>query len=370
MQHLVDCRFSDNYQCSDKALDVAGSVAYGGAVYFASSTNYVEYVEQPPLFEYVLFEGNQCRGNHAVNNSGGTYAGDGGGAVYGSEYGTAMTFRHCEFVANSITNCTGYGNAGYNHYAHGGAVFTRGDFAAEDCVFTNNAGLTFGGTVFAGSATGGIRRCTFAGNYQCVPTGFANDSFCGISAGTVYFNLADFSNIVENCVFDGNVLYGRQGGAICQNAASTLVMSDTVIRDNLNYKGKDEAIAGAAVYVNNASSVALIDRCSFIGNRTEHYNLAQGGGLYLAGSGHVRNSLFDGNVVTNEANAAKNCGQGGGIFAAQAIEVSNCTFVNNVARYVGGGLYLGGKRRLASDGTVDFGCYQLTVTPGLIMIVR
>ena len=330
IQRMVDCKFIDNEQ-------KGGSGSYGGAFYYASDPGNTEYAECPPVFERTEFINNRSSGNRNNNNSGGAH-GDGGGAVYANSSTAQLAFKGCNFLYNSTTNCV---STNYNHYTHGGCIFSRGYIAAEDCLFKGNAGYTFGGTIYAFGVTGGLRRCTFANNYMRHPKGFG--AFYNIARGTVYIDAgsAGKTNVVEDCVFTNNVVCGGAGGGLMVRNGILELRGCTFV-DNLNSKDTNDGTGGSAVNL-EAAVTARIDRCAFVRNRTEHYDSANGGGLCFSGTGYVRNSLFMDNLVTN-FNQSSTSGSGGGVYAANnPMEFTNNTFVRNRAgNYVGGGLRLMG----------------------------
>lgn len=330
-QHLVDCRFVENIQTN-------GNSAGGGAIAYSGREIYAEYAECPPLAEDCHFVSNKCVGTHSVNNTGGTVYYDGGGAVFGENTDAQLSFRRCRFVANETTNIV---IGAFNHATVGAGVFSRGAVKAEDCVFERNAGFTFGSAIFAGCVTGGLRQCTFRENVLRAPSNVVkNSGWYGRSSGTVYLNSAGVTNVIENCTFLTNTVFGGDGSAVFVKAG-TLQMTGCRMEGNLSLDDEHQNYVGGAVTVESAAGLGM-DRCAFVRNRTEHYNAAAGGGLVLRGGGSVRNSLFQGNVATNAATPIKTTGWGGGAYATDnPVEFSNCTFVGNVARYLGGGLKVG-----------------------------
>lgn len=224
----------------------------------------------------------------------------------------------CGLVTNGIMNCTFHGNSVSNDFtntsllgtnscvARGGAVAlfrgTNGSLldypqVVSNCTFTANVAYgQFGSAILGRNVNMEIYDCTFSANTQAVSKVTAQGGAIASShltgAGTTS------TNLVERCVFDGNV------GATGPGAVATPGSTKLTLRDCLFVNNRNEANQGGAM----SSSYALrAENCTFARN----YAATYGGGIALKataayGSG-ITNCLF----VLNEAGAPSTYAKGG-----------------------------------------------------------
>jgi MYXO-CTERM domain-containing protein len=127
-------------------------------------------------------------------------------------------------------------------------------------------------------------------------------------------------------VFSNTAAQGGGGVAV----AGALVMSDSVVRDNVA-AGGGEVFGGGGIFLSASGSLTLTD-AGISDNSTD----GRGGGLFLGASAEP--AVLRG--ITVQGNAAVT---GGGIYAAAALFVDDATVAENTARggpeLVGGGLH-------------------------------
>lgn len=220
---------------------------------------------------------------HVLSN---TAAGDGGGV----------------YVSGDLTLTDGILQNNRSTGGVGGALRSIGAVAVTGTQFLDNVSQGDGGAMHAlVSAT--LTEVVFENN-RCLAA--------SCDGGALYaFSRADISSadVISNTA-------GDQGGGVA--AAGSVVVTDTVLQDNLTVSG-----VGGGLFV---QGIAEINDTLFLSN-TAHSN---GGGLYALAAVTLTNSLIQGNQST--------LGRGGGLAAAGAFVLNNARFIENNA-LEGGGLY-------------------------------
>ena len=291
----------------------------------------------------------------------------GGGACYGGQY-YGCTFEGNKILSpgghqgfggaiaspNYVSNCTFVANWASHR---GGAIGFDGQqdpSAAQmklwivDCAFTNNTAGAGGGGCYGGSVSncfftgvnghngsrGGGTYSSYVWNSRFIGNIMTNDShWVGGAAGAYgrFYNCYFASNVVisvgshqayggalqqpsyvSNCVFVANGAHHR-GGAVCSDETSTsagkpgsMLIVDSYFTNNWT--------------VNDAAAIhgATISNCVISGSLSK--TGGSGGGAWNT---HSYNTLFIGNVISNDAaSAVGGAGQSGG-FAV------NCVFRDN-----------------------------------------
>ena len=296
-----------------------------------------------------------------------------GGAVYQYTDPVFVVFSNCQFRANA--DYTVSENKSINIQGGGGAVYAQPSSRFEDCLFEGNVTLNRGSAIYGG-VTGGVYRCTFAGNRAHHPAKGIVDNLEGETEGTTAYMACGtvcLSTVpddgwceIADCVFTNNVVFGLSGSAVYQEIGS-LRMARCSVVDNLLTNSVDGTAAfnyGAAVYFCNntknatdRSSDIEMDRCVFVGNRgtgmTTANNSYVRGTLQLysrhtegtGGTAHfggwVRNTLFARNAMHDlNPNMPQGRSQGGAVFVSNhPIAIENCTFADNACDGNGDGVF-------------------------------
>ena len=277
-------------------------------------------------------------------------------------------FVNCEFSDNEF-KVNGSMSGSQGNY-EGGALYSPGNVFVEGCGFTNNLIIGHGGA-FAGSSTGGIRRCSFVGNKAWCNSNLDKRDGAG---GAIFFYSAvggvhrnpdgsPLVNVVEGCEFVSNSVCGSGGSAISvMQQGLRLVDSTFVGNTTVATNGNGFVYTGAVAFDNYQTKNCKgydyadnlmpfeIDRCKFVGNG----GIVRGGaialgvnglnakGLYQC-EGSIRNCFFKDNFVTNRFYSGKSQrdSNAGAIYVGtQRVDIANCTFVGNTAEKQAGAIYL------------------------------
>ncbi|MCP4138640.1 MAG: tandem-95 repeat protein [bacterium] len=292
-----------------------------------------------------------------------------------SETNIEMTVSHCTFIDNSAVFENGgaiYSSESAlqisdssfknSNGSKGGAIYSeKGSMRIEDCQFENNGG-SMGGAIY----------CDLSN--EVIITGCAFNKNSAISGGAI-FNNENSTNktMIENCTFSENksismdTNYG--GGAIFNNSLGVLYVSgstfslnnakpyvpDTGSAVGNGYGGAihtigiasiidcsfslNESLYGAGIYI-GAGNVASVRNCSFVENsatnagyETDYSTAGEGGAIYVKGSPEIINSIFIGNIATQN---------GGALYNAESSNPSiyNCTMsLNNAVGGSGSGIF-------------------------------
>ena len=300
----------------------------------------------------------------------------------------------------------------------------RGDHVVEDCAFVSNRVCGVGGSaIMASSGAVSIRRCAFTNNVVTTTNNYDNAGICG----TVAFNAQNSYGVdnacklaqyrirfrIEDCAFVGNEGMKNGGAITVVDAWQTNLVDGTVVAtlgtvrnclfvtNSCAQRLTTASGNGGAICIGEKPTVA-IENCTFVGN-----DAAQKGGAVYQGSSYnssVTNCVFYGNTDANAGtstddlylsnNAKLNIGHCFAKSGGQLTDNVNGCIVKDenpfrsddhtdlaMKKDYGAGVGLplgwmvgardlGGKPRLAKDGTVDFGCYQFWRKPGLLLFVQ
>ena len=397
-----------------------GKSSQGGAIFLGGTA-------APTLDSDVL------SGNQAVGDANGNAL---GGAVYTAP-GTSLTIDNTSFV-NNQTNGT--------NNSFGGALVNAGTLTITGATFTGNAALgsttiiygsspggslggaignldgatatitlsTFTGNQALGNGTGDagggaicnqdvyvfpftgsgitctLSQCTFANNTATGGSNAADGAVGGAIEDQPGVNLA-----VRNCSFIGNQANSGGGtngggGAIDNNPADTVTMSDSQFIDNSGI-GSGVGALGYAGAVDNVQTMTIAN-CLFTGNRAMGGPMADGvhtvgqaeGGALFGGLGlitgvtpilTISNSIIAGNEAIGGSGgnntvlfSGTDAAFGGGIFnlAGGTLNVAGCTITVNQA--IGGatasgyGAYASGGGIANQQGTLNLRIAQSAPT--------
>ena len=218
--------------------------------------------------------------------------------------------RSC-LLANNTT--VGEGGGLYiNSQSYPGSIIL-----VTNSFFTGNMAAGVGGAVAVRAAdTGGgilVKGCFLANNSS------------GSEGGAIYANNEAYPGngiVITDCTFTNNSGPGGGGAVSVRAGANRAAFVNCVFIQNQVSGGG--AGGGARVYANSS-----FDGCLFRGN-----NSINGGGLWLGGSGALRNCVFTGNFSGN---------WGGGASIDADLLAQNCIFVFNALAggNLGSGVHLG-----------------------------
>ncbi|KAK7237897.1 hypothetical protein SO694_00022474 [Aureococcus anophagefferens] len=120
-----------------------------------------------------------------------------------------------------------------------------------------------------------------------------------------------------------------------------LTLDGLVLKNGLADDSSSPSIHGGAAYVASGGSLAL-HNCTLVSNRalrSDPGGVANGGGIYAAGSLTTTDCLFSGNFADGPD---LNWGYGGAVFAAGGWSATRCAFTDNIGDYQGGAVFVGG----------------------------
>lgn len=184
-------------------------------------------------------------------------------------------------VVKGFTIMNAYSTNNVDGIAGGGVLLYSGTL--RNCHITTNVGVYGGGVQITG--VGSIYDCIISSNSSTTSAGLGGGLY---STGR--------SNIINNCVFIGNVVGNRGGGMFLHGVSASDNRAHTVIN------------------------------CVFIGNRAGTGDYTFGGGVLVSGANNTfRNCVFDGNTDSSTFNSA------GGVmlYTASNTKIQNCTFARN-----------------------------------------
>ena len=296
-----------------------------------------------------------------------------GGAIYGVD-DSVLTVRDCVFEQN----CASRDGA----QPSGGAIYTEGDLAVEDCSFTEQSsnygqrgtamnlavvgtevdpctvsvsGSTFQGhNQLAGYDEG--RAAAFYGQYVDATISNCTMSDFDMAGNVTYFggliSVDDGDLTVAECTLDDCISSGRMSGAGISHRWGTLTVTDTTIQ-NCRLEADREG-KGAGIYHTDGSMV--VRNSTIQGNYGQSGNnyYPHGGGIYCGVNSDlvVVDSCINSNESHNTSGGVGNRNNlGGGVYYAPGSSsytgrFDNVTFTGNmvtgpfdptVAREDGGG---------------------------------
>ena len=330
------CTFYGNRAGFDKTLLQGSESLNGGAISFERTpTGKVNVVS------HSRFERNSVRGT-------------GGSAIFVSQ--GDLRLENCDFIGNNLSTNR---NASFKPY--GGAVclygigspvpgenstcVTRKRYSmrleADSCTFLDNEAQGGGGAIAAHlnyqtngvSPSGWVRNTLFKGNRAIGYKGATGVSAGGGGAVTV----GDQALSLENCSFSGNVAEGVGGG--------------------LNVIGAAAGVTNCVFYGDVDSSEGETADLALAAPSVAAYCYAGTASPLVAEGAHNIKADTNPYRVDDHCDLAVRSGCG----AAAGLRLNWMTPDS---------LDLGGKPRLAADGSVDMGCYQRWFKPGLLLFVR
>lgn len=361
MTHTIDIsglsRGTSYYFIVD-AFDTASNqtTADNNNICYSFTTAEYEVVHVPIDFSTIQAAINQAWEGDTVIVADGNYTGPGNRDI--DFKGKAITVRSQNGPENCIIDCKGkmeerhrgfYFHSGEdansvvkgftiaNGYApdiEGGAIKCMDSSPTiENCIFSRNSALNYGGGVHNSNSNPILKNCTFSENLvtsglNCTGGGMCNHysnptlincTFTGNSGYSYYDTLGGgmynyYSNpILSNCAFIENSC--SIGGGM-YNYYSDSTLTNCTFSRNLVREG------GGGM--RNFESKVVLTNCIFNGNVSDCYG--GGGGIYTrGGDSTLINCLFTGNSTTEY--------YGGGIYCCDSTHVtlSNCTFAGNSA---------------------------------------
>ena len=277
-----------------------------------------------------------------------------------------LRVARCDFYANTNTTTMTYGThypACIAFYTHFTMISSQSDkeevdgnkfpryLACENCRFEKNYGTGTGVclSLYENHSTvpgvpntrGYVRNCLFKDNVVSVgKIGAVAMKGCG---SAIVVGLAPVT--VDNCTFVGNYADAALASQKATTGAFHGTGTNAVVRNCVFYDNKDLTKKGDI-------SCANADQLNAFSNCFE----TTGGPLTDGVNGCIvkDENPFRADDHTNLA-VKKDCGSAAGLPLDWMTDDS---------------LDLGDKPRLAADGTVDFGCYQLWFKPGFLLFVR
>ena len=341
------CRFIGNnaYYCGENGVGSQTVVAHGAAICY-------RYKRTVTVNEDGSWSGQQLVEDCEFTSN--RVCGIAGAAIHTTSGG--LEIRRCSFTGNEVCATNTADSCG-----RGGVIALdtqRGQgvdnackdvryqlhFRVEDCAFTNNTGIGFGGVITAYGVwqtnvctVGTVRNCLFTGNTCKSRLNTTSGDYVG-SGGAIGLSTRQ-TVAIENCTFVDNEA-ASTGGAIYQGSSNGSSVTNCVFYDNVDAKS---GVATDDLYLSSNAKLNI--------------------GHCFARTGGQLTDNVNGNIV-NDKNPFRSddhcdlalrsdCGAGAGV----------------VLGWMASSTDIGGKPRL-SEGAVDFGCYQLWFKPGFLMLIR
>ena len=245
--------------------------------------------------------------NCTFNNN---WADNNGGAIYNGA-NKLLTIINCSFNNNEADD------------DDGGAIYSKGNVYIENSLFNSNHANICGGAIFCCNDAN-ITNCLFESNkangakpFQCeggaiyckgdltVENSTFKNNYADDYGGAIYANTLTLN---PNCIFDSNIAYDNQGGAIWVNKFNKDVMSATFIKNKAGEGAKDD---GGAIYINKENHITF-SNCTFKSNCAGD----EGGAIYLDSSSSelsLKNNTFIDNRADDEGQVVFNKGTYGTI---------------------------------------------------------
>lgn len=270
-----------------------------------------------------------------------------GGALY-IEESSNITIINCIFEYNRADN--GDGGAIYvkstdpimiidskfkeNHAKYGGAITAHNvTLILENATFTDNQATEIGGALNGAHSTQIINNCRFMGN---AIYGGAGGYRMG---GAIYGEQFDEDNeiIITNTKFLHNYAYDYGGAVYIKNETKVLIEDSKFFGNNADEGGaivcgkanvtiintefnENHGRTGGAVQVGPST---LIEDCNFTGNYAED---SVGGAIHVISRGENANAIIKNcNFLNNFAET------GGAIYIMNKVTILNCNFTSNKA---------------------------------------
>ncbi len=301
-------------------------------------------------FQHVTFMGNHCKN-------------DGGAIAAGAH--SQMIFEDCRLENNySEGSCGGIGIVGYDKKNRSDATFTKVTFTGNHCAIDGGAMVIgrFSRTKF--------EKCIFEGNQVEKKTGGAililgkDSSFasiadfqevifrknqCYIDGGAINVNIYSQASF-RNCLFEDNVAMKKNGGAIVLLGKDGNCPTKATF-NQVTFKRNQCNISGGAINANDYTRSHFTD-CVFEDNCAKNKN---GGAVLVLGEDgkYPSDARFNGVVFRKNY-----CLGSGGAVNVNVFTISyfeECLFEKNMCEENGGGILIRGLRRVPNKATVK-GC--------------
>ena len=378
---------TNEFTASNKSS--SGQVVYGGAVCVYDTGLLVDSLVTNNVAAYRSAGVVVCNGTVRGCKIAGNTAANGGGGVFCERSMRA-------FVADSMIS----GNAGSDDGGGGAACYFSGSvLTLTNCVISGNTATSGGGAYVVNGGTLNCLDCLFEGNeagygggvdarttttFDCFACRFESNVVTHCGGGVLVRGTCHAE--VRGCVFDGNraagagnSCYGGGLGAAGHAAGASLMISNTVFRNNYSaMRGGGfgstwgvESTSGIvyahivdSVFTNNSSQYQggavcvrdqgqddldtrfLMRNCLVAFNTSEH----EGCGVYFVG---YANPVLDScTIVSNTVNASA---RGAGIYHRWGGTVTNCVIAFNMK---GNAMETGSYWCLNGNNTADSSAYH------------
>jgi predicted outer membrane repeat protein len=379
---LTDCEFSENqssYDCGAMFVTSGASVTLTDCTFSNNQASNENGAGSNEDYNKGLGGAIKCRDGGTLTLTGGSFSGNKawkGGAIWVHNSGSD----------SKIVWATGtsFSNNGGANARCGGAIYAEAGFTLDDCTFSGNTAVCWGGAIdMEASKNFYIRGGTFSDNAvtgssdgngggalhsvrgalqmtnKTTGLSFTGNTSAGIG-GAIYLE----STTASNKTSFGNVSFSNnssdlEGGAVyvkvqkvtihdasftgnhASHGGAMLIASDAEIyktQFNSNY-----ALGGGALRIDQSSGKhAWLDRCSFSGNYITQSD-QQGTTISVAESDEFCMNNCSINDNTYNVNAANNFSRPSWVkIAAAKSMISNCSFIGNVRKGENGGTIITG----------------------------
>jgi len=326
---ISHCLIEDNGCPTDETYDGCGGGIYCGGTYCTCF--------QINIFNCQI-QGNMVRGcgggafcallsNVRIENTiiQANSADDHGGGVY------VDVFALVDLTSSHLIENSSPGDplkADWGGKGGGLACESFGVFSAEDCVFSDNSALYFGGGIFTrGGLFYGEGLCDCdersAGLFRC----HMEKNRAGASGGGIYVGGSGILDLSETVLYWNDA--GQDGGGVyVAGGAGGGWLSAT---NDCLLEGNESARHGGGIYL-GPQTQGHFDSTRFLGNSC----LWQGGALYCESDA---NGVLTDCLVTYN-NAARGKGAGAYLESQSNLDLTHCTVVGNFSPHHRSGLYL------------------------------
>ena len=264
---------------------------------------------------------------NTVKFSGNT-AGAYGGAIYGGNSSTALSFYS-----------TGYAEFSKNRATSGGAIYSVGRInLLGDFMFSQNQGSKLGGAVYSGSSVtfGAFSNGTFSGNTITATTKLDTRGGAVNAASVTFKGKTTFENNTITAVDSTSIKSG--GGAVYASGAVTFEDKANVkFNGNTVSSAATQSFGGGAIFADTLKLAGTVEFTNnSVTNTTQSTQLSSGGAIFSSS-----NITFAENAsVTFRGNSAA---RGGAIYADAGTFTlaGDVKFLDNTASAQAGAIQIG-----------------------------